>query len=227
MALNTNLQAAYNLSNTTDDSGNGNTLTNTGTVTFGAGLIGNCAQMGTPNSTKYLSINSNLGLALSGDWTVSYWVRNTSAATIFGVMEIVWGGGTKYLTAMYDGANTRIFALAQGTSLASAQAASANTWYNIMIVNSGTTATFYWNNTSKGTISTASTTTALTQRFEVGHCTVGLGPFFSPGDIDIAQVWTQALDATDRAAIYNAGAGQEYPFPSATVPSRLALLGVG
>ncbi len=64
--------ALYHLSDTTDAGGNNYHLTNNNTVGFVAGKFGNCADFGTANSNKYLSVASALGID-GGNITMSGW----------------------------------------------------------------------------------------------------------------------------------------------------------
>lgn len=68
------LQAYYRLENL-NDSKNSFTLTNTGATAFNAALFGNGADFGATNSTKNLSISSQLGHANNADCTESFWVK--------------------------------------------------------------------------------------------------------------------------------------------------------
>lgn len=223
MSLLTNLRAAYNLDqssgNATDSSGNGNTLTNTGTVTYGAGLIGNCAQFGASNTSKELSSGNNLGIGSTDDFTVAYWWRNTAVNTLCGVVSIVYGTGTKFMWVGYDGANSRYLLQTQTGNLIATIAQSANVFNNVVAVNSGGTVTLYVNNANQGTIALSSTT-GLSDNFELGHKTPGGGQFWN-GDEDIVNVWNRALNTTEITQLYNSGSGLQYPFGVSGNPAFL------
>lgn len=96
MALTTNLVAAWDLSDTSDASGNGRTLTNTG-VTFIAGKIGDCGVWNPRGATgDNMKVNSNLGIT-GGACTISLWYKATSNPTggAFGGDGLAWiGSGT-------------------------------------------------------------------------------------------------------------------------------------
>jgi len=57
-----NIRACHLLEGLTDESGNNYTLTNNNGVQFVAGLINNCADFGTANTDKSLSITNDLGI---------------------------------------------------------------------------------------------------------------------------------------------------------------------
>ena len=215
MSLLTNLQAAYNFDsspgNLVDSSGNGYTLTNTGTVTFSAGLIGSCAVFGTSNSTKKLTNATNLGIT-SGtqNWSVSYWWQSGNVGEQCGNFQLTYGGGTNFFASLYDGANTRYAFISKQGSTFPSSSASINTWYNITIVNSSNVATIYLNGTSIATQATATTTTGLTDHLDMGFSTTNSS--FGNGNIDIFNVWGRALTGGEVTSLYNGGAGLQYNF---------------
>lgn len=75
-----NLIAYYKLENVNDSKASYN-LTNNGSIAFEAAKYNNGAQLGTSNSTKYLSINNDLGIT-NGSISVAFWVKsNTTPAS--------------------------------------------------------------------------------------------------------------------------------------------------
>ena len=116
-----NILALYRLDNVNDASGNGHTLVNKGTVTFGLGKFGKCALLGSSNTSKYLSHGDSLGKDLSGAACVSIWFMiltlpsSGAAQTIF-----TWDsttGTTRYIQLMYsnDGGTYQLWLDASGT----------------------------------------------------------------------------------------------------------------
>jgi hypothetical protein len=69
------IAAGYHLADANDFSGNSKTLTNNGSVAFGLGKFGDCAQFGSSNNSKYLSRADGLWVDLSGDHGISVWVK--------------------------------------------------------------------------------------------------------------------------------------------------------
>lgn len=59
---NANTQGYYKLDDVNDSSGNGRNLTNNGSCGFVAGNVGNCVDLGTANTTKYLSQANTMGI---------------------------------------------------------------------------------------------------------------------------------------------------------------------
>lgn len=73
-----NLKAYYKMENVNDETANAFHLTNNGTTTFAAAKFSNGMQQGTSNSSKYLSINNDLGIT-TGAMSVSMWVKINTA----------------------------------------------------------------------------------------------------------------------------------------------------
>ena len=69
-----NLVSLYKLEDTSDSKG-ANTLTNNGGATFAPAKYGNGADMGASNTSKYLSVASNLGIAGNSDMTFAGWLK--------------------------------------------------------------------------------------------------------------------------------------------------------
>jgi len=213
MALTDNIRAGYKLSNTTDDSGNGYTLTNTGTVTFGTGLVGNAALFGTSNTSKLLNTGS-AGIALGDNWTVSFFWKADTALNGLSIMEVTWGatgsGNSNRCLFGRDQANGRwIIFNSDFSSGSTTESISNGTWYHVLATRSGSTLTLYINNVSKGTASVGSATTQ-TPRIGTGY--QNDSGWRLSGDVDCWYIWNRALDSTDRGTMYNSGSGYEISF---------------
>jgi hypothetical protein len=102
--------AAYNFDSTSallvDSTGNGNTLTNHGTVTSVSGLLGNAANF-VAGSSQYLSLSggSTPNLAALAEWTVCGWFNYTT--TNLGLVPLfVFSDGTTRSVGLYMGDGT-------------------------------------------------------------------------------------------------------------------------
>jgi len=219
MALTDSLRAAYKLDDTSDYSGNDYTLTNTGTVTFGAGLIGNCAILGENNSSKTLSTSDAVGVALTDDWTISFfWQAPTNYYTNLSQSQFVWGtsgsGNNNSATFGYDKANTRWIIFSSSSQGLTTETITAGNWYNIIAMKSGSTLYLYVNTTQKGSVAVGSTTN-LTPRFELNKQNDAF--WWTQGKVDLLYIWDRALSSDERSELYNSGNGKEISFgnPSA------------
>ncbi len=155
MALWDNIQGKWKLASTTwtDDSGNGNTLTASGSApTAVAGHAGG-ANLGTnfSGSTQYLYITdaAQVGLDITGAITISCWVKpaNTSATKNY-VAKHAASGNYGY-TVYQNTSNKFGFLLSSdGTSYSSVisnTTLSTGTWYHIAVVYDGTDLRIYVN----------------------------------------------------------------------------------
>lgn len=132
--------ALWHLSNLSDSSGNGRTLTNNGTVTFESAKFGNGASFGSNNSSKYLSIAAFSGVAFISGWF--YIQKNNALQTLLQYATT----DQRYIIQIADagGGNWIFRAYCNGNSLSSTITPSINTWYWIAL-NIGTTCELYVN----------------------------------------------------------------------------------
>jgi hypothetical protein len=203
-----NLKAYYRMERyaiTTDASGNSKTLTNNNSVGDGEGIgvFGDCADFGTTNTNKTLSIADNLGIAGSGDRTFAFWIKlrteissgydtffefnSTLTATRYTKIYYDYYAGTRRL--MFDGAGGAVgYTITMGTS----------NWYHLGItVSSGGTVKAYINGAFVGTF--AVSTGALTGNYlKIG----GDATYFAKAYIDDFIALNTVLTADDFKEIY-------------------------
>lgn len=80
----TDYAAVYHLNNTTDSTGNGNTLTatNSATITTGQSKLGTSSADFTANSNaRYAATGSDFGLTATGQMSISCWFKNNVEST--------------------------------------------------------------------------------------------------------------------------------------------------
>jgi len=222
-SLLTSLQASWKLSDTSDASGNGNTLTNNNTVTFVAGKIGNAAQF-VSTSSQSLSIadNSFVTIANAG-WTVAFWVNPTSSSNQMWVAKDNSGADREFYIFWVPGSGfIELAFFVLGNTLAGSidltVTINTGTWYCVIAkfdpaagggtlylkVNDST------GSTSPGIGSTGATETAA--QFTIGQRQTGASPFYSDALIDDVNIWHRTLSAAEETCFYNGGTGTEYPF---------------
>lgn len=226
MTLDKNLVAYWRLEDTQDVSGNGYSLTNNGSTTFASAKINNGADFGTSNSTKYLSINSNLGITTTGSKTISSWVKlNTEIASgiytihrlgkdngigdgYFFTTKYEYNGGTRRIKVdfydRYDNTFTITYNITLGTS----------NWYNIVTIFNGSQIELFVNGVSQGTQAVTQTykdAGGYGNWFSVGanKNTASLGDYASLLQDEVA-VWSRALTTTEVSALYNSGSGYDF-----------------
>lgn len=181
--------ALYHLADVNDASGNSHTLTNTGTVTFGPGKLGDCALLGASNSTKYLSHDDGLGEDLSGPAAVSIWFRVLTAPGTDEVQTVFrWGsttGTARFFLLFYadvSGTKKLRFLPSDATQLDYEVTLSIDRWYKLDI-NLDSTCNIYLDGNLIISGSRGTTTTA------VDRLVLGANTAFSymlKGDIDEA-----------------------------------------
>ena len=145
MALTDNLLAFYKLNDLTDSSGNGNTLTNNGDVTFSSGKIGNAAVF---DGTNWLSSSENTAFGTS-NLSVSMWVN---ASNLDNSQKMAYVGGSGgFVFSLLEG--TVHLAKAGVADLYDFSSASVtnNSWFHVVMKREETTFTCYINGTSVGT----------------------------------------------------------------------------
>lgn len=227
-ALSTSLNSYYKLdesSGNASDSVSGDTLTNTNTVSYDAGLINNAADLGTANTNKSLTRTDGLGINYTNACALSLWVKmNTEITTgSEGVMEVGSAAGNTSILIYYDfngGARRlRIGKEKNGagfTNVADTIALGTTTWHNIIMSYDGTTITAYVDGTSVGTATvTGNGTASFVNKTQVGsalNMNTGATQDFISAKEDEIGVWTRALTSAEVTSIYNAGAGNQYPF---------------
>lgn len=245
MALIDNIFAYWKLDeasgNATDSSPSGFTLTNEGTMTYGAGLIGNCAISA---SLKYLDTTTSLAITGATAMSVSFWWKGTTTSFQYMVTRRGSAGGDhiNYQILFDFRAASKaefLFTAAAATYHRWKTTADASTfgiqdgnWHHIAIVytfGTGASMTWYIDNVSKGGSWTTgdgnSTHTDGTESFAISDDAAFPGSSGGFGSFDEFGIWSgKALTASEVSQLYNAGAGLTYPF--VTSRSNLTLLGV-
>lgn len=233
MAILDNIVAAWSLDessgNAADASGNGNTLTNNGTVTYSTGKINNGAVFDN-TSGKNLDFAGNLGFAGGGTRTWMVWVNVSSFATGAYILDntttTAGTGSANRRFILYSDTDTKIHMFANGNEVLTGTL-STSTWYHCVVTQNGTTWELFLNGTSQGTTSIGALSYA-DNSFVIGESYAGGGSGRSTNDI--VTIWDRVLSGAEITDLYNSGTGRQYPFSSgggSTFAPRLALLGVG
>ena len=205
--LSSGLQAFYRLSDLTDASGNGNTLTNNGGVTFGSGKIGNCV---TTDNGKYLS-NSTLNLHALNAVSMSCWVSRNS---ILGgdeniVGSFVPGSGSERVAIFgYSGAiYASVVTSNNGYTQLGGFSTSSNVWTHVAVTYNGSVINLYSDGALIESLNATGTTVTDPSFFGIGAGVGGGTP--SNAKIDAVGIWNRALTLGEVSSLYNSGAGIE------------------
>jgi hypothetical protein len=221
LGLQTNLTAFWSLENTswTDDTGNGTTLTGTGSPTTTTGKVGNGASL--VASTSYLQCTSNTNILNGGSsFSVQVWANATTppgewlffnkSNDAFANRE--WGLGTRF-TGSFSSFSFRCDNTSS-TAFRAEDSVAATTGSFVHLVgtfNSSTGAMILYKNGSQ--VGTATLTGTMTSSasaplsFNAHNTAIGTQNFV----VDQAGFWKgRVLSAADVTALYNSGNGLSY-----------------
>lgn len=201
------------------DSHGGISLTDNNTVTQTTGKIGNAAVFDAANS-EYLSAADNATLRVFGtSWTIAFWFYPVA---ISGTQALVYKGpGTGSLVEYgirLNGGNQ--FALIRGDGTTSTTVTTTNVappgqwshgvaWFDLATNLSGVQL-----NNSAPVLGTGREVNGA-NLFAIGRSGAASSGYFT-GRIDEVALWKRALNPTERAYLYNNGAGRSYAAIQAT-----------
>ena len=194
------LQAFYKLDNTTDASGNGNTLTNNNNVTFTSGKIGNAANLqgNQTLSTQILSITNGS----SGSY--SCWVNRNGISEF--PLCLINAFGTSVYADSYTGqhADGRLNSYIPSLGEYSVNLNSTD-WVHFVLSYDSTTqqVKLYANGQQYHTGTTSSA-------FGNSNFVIGAGDGQNgKGLVDAVGIWNRALTESEVTELYNSGSGLE------------------
>jgi hypothetical protein len=189
------LLAFWKLADTSDSSGNGNTLTNNNNVAFVAGKIGNAAEFDGSNSlTRSMSVD------FSDDFTLSLWCKPADVED-YGVMLFGQEGGRWNIA--YTGDSS--IDVNNGSAAFLNAAALPDQWHHVVTTRNSTTTKMWLN----GEV------VAQDDNQEVAAAnTIYLGSadedtFRYTGLLDAVGIWERVLSDAEIAALWNGGSGLE------------------
>lgn len=197
------LQAFYKLSDTSDSSGNNNTLTVNGNVQFDTGKIGLAAGF---DGSSWLSTSGNTAFG-TDDLAVGMWVNAVNLSQDQKMAFV--GGASGFTFSLLDG--TVHIAKANVADLYdfSSGAVTNNSWFHVLIKRAGSTFTCYINGSSVGTYDSGSVIDFTGTDYFFGAYIGGLTGYSIEGQIDAVGVWNRALNDAEVSALYNSGNGLE------------------
>lgn len=200
--LSSGLQAFYRLDDLTDSSGNGNTLTNNGGVTFSTGKIGYAADFG----SNYLSTSGNLGQNTGSGFSLSIWFKKTNENNNVIASSEVSDFNGWFISANNN--NNIYFLAGTGGSWSTFNTLGTyitNAWTHLVITaSSGGNVSYYINGSLATSASSVSWTAAP---LYIGKNIID-GTLFG-GQIDAVGIWNRALTLGEISSLYNYGAGLE------------------
>ncbi len=224
--------ASWKLSDLTDATGRGNTLTNNNSVTFNTGKIGNAAYLSSASS-QYLSLTSNADVQTGDiDFTVAFWFYQTAVIVDAPIISKDDNGSNReyIILTISNEVNFYVFRGGSGVNVFDGPAGglTGGTWHSAICWHDATANTINIQIDDRTPVSQATggaLDVATSTQFEIGARSA-LSQFWS-GRIDNVNIWKRVLTTGERAEFYNAGAGVEFTPPSGNVtvtPSTASLI---
>src|SRR6267142_896903 len=225
MSLLTNIVAYWKFSESSGDAadatGNGWTLTNNNSATYGAGLIGNCVIFGTSNTNKYLSNANNLGIT-GGAMSIAMWVNPQTApsATTYALatQSDVTTSDTFFSIYYEDAGGLRVRFQRTKVGVAANNFSHSvdlgtGSWHQLVLTYNGSTVTGYLDGSSVGTVASSGNGSGGTNfnAFELARNNPDGGEYASVKEDEVG-VWSRELTSAEVTSLYNGGAGLQYPF---------------
>ena len=210
-------QAYYKLTDLTDATGNGYTLTNVGATGSATGIVGDGYSFDGTNDYMYNAFDGTWG---SGDFAISTWIYPTAESVdympLFG-KRVNPGNleGIVVLKRNSANGNTLYVAMdlgATSSTLTGTTAVPLNTWSLITVTRTGSTVKLYFNTNEEDSI-TESGSIANTGQLRLG--TNRSGSLWFTGTIDESAWWSSGLTADNVTYLYQSGSpgtDQQYPF---------------
>jgi hypothetical protein len=191
-SLTTGLQAFYKLDDLTDSSGNGNTLTNNGDVSFASGKLGNAAVF---DGSNYFSSDVSLDMSQSG--SISLWVKSNDVS---GWQTILGGTG---LNIGVDPTNSQLFVndFSSMPQVFISGYTPDDSWVHLTVVADASDLKIYFN----GSLNASATNGLGNPTINIG----GTGNENFIGSVDAVGIWNRALSDAEVAELYNTGTGLE------------------
>jgi hypothetical protein len=220
VGLRSGLLAFYKLSDTSDSSGRGNTLTNNGGVTFVAGKIGNAAEFDGENYFETESIDLTGLTAL----TICFWVQHEDQEEEEDIINEVagdWFAGTGPMVIAFGGLGQH-FAFEASTLGVAINGdfgfkvldttIRSSDWRFVAIKYTGTSLQLRTNNEDWITtvVSGSPPLDETNGYFRIGDSGDSL-PLANGDKLDAFGIWSRALSDAEIDALYNNGTGRELP----------------
>ena len=200
MALTDNLLAFYKLDNLTDSSGNGNTLTNNGDVTFSSGKIGNAAVF---DNSSYLT--QALDLSTPDAFTISCWIKKAVSSGAKIILSVSSQDGPLDVYAGPSHGNGLQASFTNASAFCDLSL-SENEWKHFVFIRdkASNVSKIYMN----GVNSYESTAPSFSNANGISFGS-SFGNMASDGSIDAVGIWNRALSDSEVAELYNSGTGLE------------------
>ncbi len=220
MSLNTSLAGYWKFDETSgnaEDSFGTSDLTNNATTPYVAAKLNNGADLEL-GSSQYFNVADNATLSITGDMTISGWIKLESGT--LGTFVAKRDSTSNQRSFSFSlGTDSMVFgATSSGgavTDVSVAPTLTAGTWYMATVVYTASagSAKFYLNGSQVGTTQTGLPTSIFnsTSDFSIG-CIFAPAQDFFDGIVDEVGIWARVLTSDELTTLYNAGTPLTYPF---------------
>ena len=175
--------------------------TSTQTVEIALAGIANNYSMSFDGSNDYIDAGNDSSLAISGDFTISLWINQTTT-TAFSYLFDKGGAGSSINYRGGINSSNQVYFQINGNSLTSTGIITNGTWSHIVLVKSGTSMNIYIDNNAETPATAPATAYTGTENLEIGRQTGGAN--YLAGSIDELGIWNTALTSSQVSEIYNA-----------------------
>lgn len=207
LTLQNNLLAFYRLNDDgggvlslSDSSGNNRTLTNTGGVLLGTGVISGAASFQSP---RWLSVE--LPFNTAQPWAISFWANISSLKNYFTLI----GGESTGRLHIHGDSSGRLYlnnGFSDGVSVPNFF--TEGQWAHYAFSRSGSTLSVYKNSTLVNTYNLTASYTQ-TSTLYIGRVIFTPDDFQFVGRMDAIGLWSRAITSAEVSQLYNNGAGME------------------
>jgi len=188
--ITTGLIAHYEFEgNTNDSSGNGYSLITGGTQTYEAGVLG--------QAYNFNGIDNNLsysGLPISGDGTISYWIKDSNNTSV--EMYLSTGGFDGTSRIMANEGNAELTADTAGNTGDNITSSGTldGMWHHVAVTFFGTTTKIYIDGIDRALDYDTVEDINISSLLNIGH---EAGIFLFTGSLDDVRIYNRALTASD------------------------------
>jgi hypothetical protein len=162
-------------------------------------LIDNDFAMEFNGSDEYISAPTSSDLEITGNITISAWIKTSVGSSFQKIINKRDAGGTNYDFYLDNSATPKLRFYDGSTAASSTGTITLSSWNHVAISIDSGTATFYINGAASGTQSFSITSNDAPLYIAKYYS----GEFFA-GDIDEVAIWNRALELADIQTIYNA-----------------------
>jgi len=205
-----------------DSSTNSNNGTEQGSPTYSSGQIGPYSLVLSSSSSQYIDIHNSSSLQITGDLTISFWLKITNDGNFHGIVskgnlnEYEVGADFRNGLTNLSWRSTNNPSSANNNWTGFFSGYTDNTWVFVTVVVSGTNATAYKNGVPFGTLAIG-TRSSSTNDVLLGARPAPVG-YYLDGSLDDVRIYNSALSAAEVSQLYAYNGIVTAPITTPVVP---------